>query len=1643
MDIPETDNSEDESDELFSDDEQKEIKHKSKVCQDISILSRSETPLLLLDSPSTIMPTDAVIPSTPLSLLPFLSKINEQWSSDLETPQAESRTMSTSATTEETPKVEQHTPDVSSVKSIEKIISDSPIIVSRASRRRSKRRIFRSSISIDPLDVIDNEDITANVQVETPVISDNTNSIAQDDTTNAAISTPSLKTALKDNKPKVLSKSQDICNNEESKNFTNNVPDSLNTSTQEFFSNVSFSKIDELCSDTFNNKKTMETTVTQCNYEQNIDKGRNIEENENIGFFTARGTSINVSKQALFKAKRLFADMDESAFEMDEMQTQNYEPPAKKNKSNEEKNRDLPSSSFVNNASVNVAKETSKPKPLIEQLKNYDNVYTVNCKQPFVSKSSNEEVNKVPILLSTASGNPINISKKALLKAKALLVDESHNIDDDELIKCYERSTNKNFPIKIQTLPPFSATSGKSIISGESPVKAKTLFAEHLDDTTEVVVAEETDVHNKKTKGLEIKMSNIKFKSPASVVGISKQISEAKIFDKRLDDQLEPTIANEVKINDKVENMQEIKVPSIGFQTAGGTFINISERALSRAKALFADELDCPLEMNILKNSSRDEEKIKKCDLTIPHGGLQTASGQEVPVSNNAALIARELFFNDCLDESNPDLGRASLQKRKLSETNVDGSTPQGRNYTSEIRKNRLSGEFQARKLFSDSTSASTDNDENRDPDKKRQTSPIVDSISKSPNKDPIESTESETAGSPVIGRQSSLRKRKNLGYQRDEYNASRADNKMPDNENVALQEIVQGSAACGKIDDDKLNTEEPTQAAQGNAKGNSAALNEYGDTQMMMDFIDQSTTILQNRLAATLEQEAIITVKRRQAPSEGSKQSMGHLYRYKQINSNARLSMRKVSGGVPPMPCSYRELINRRISPRILEITAMTAATYKFRCSDFYGDNVAHSNVHGIEMEDGVRLILDENGYMGVWEFLRAFLASPGVDPNLVPARWVENHYRWIVWKLASMDRMKFGSTKLPRALTPSHVMAQLKYRYDREIDRSQRPAIRRILEKDDVASKRMTLCVSSIIQDSNVSMEVGKSPHIGMPKWRIELTDGWYSINTCIDISMMKNISTGKIREGTKLVLSGAELLNCDQGFYPLETPADVCLKLHTNSTRRARWDTKLGYAPRSGPIPIKLRNVCPSGGLIGKMTIVVARVYPMLYHEKTASGDSIVRNAKSEEKAQNKYEQQCWSKIESFYAEAEDFQGKGLSCETNDLVIQLSEDYEILSTEESVSKKRYDELLQELHQKEERFKQRMQSKLRESLPGPRQVSQLLKVRVCDKNANAILSVWSPSEEVVDALKEGACVSLCNIVASGKRGTELQLTARRSAIFKPGKMHDTSYPARVCTSLDEIANSEFVPPYGEFDTIGFVCSVGPAPYGMRDFDAVHLAYRKAGSSESSYLSILFWQGIASYGYTEILTVGSIVACSNLEWRRATSWNVPAAYCTDRSTFTRNPRRNHLYESFENLRNLITDPIKYAESCTLELNVELQKKLTPTRYSTGKNTPIKIYSSTSSADKKLVDYTSPLATPKLGMDNHSNFIASNPSIKKRLEKLQQYGEAPQLSPIVLKNSKRICLDFRSPILPISDANSTKETTNQPGELNLSSTSEK
>lgn len=130
-------------------------------------------------------------------------------------------------------------------------------------------------------------------------------------------------------------------------------------------------------------------------------------------------------------------------------------------------------------------------------------------------------------------------------------------------------------------------------------------------------------------------------------------------------------------------------------------------------------------------------------------------------------------------------------------------------------------------------------------------------------------------------------------------------------------------------------------------------------------------------------------------------------------------------------------------------------------------------------------------------------------------------------------------------------------------------------------------------------------------------------------------------------------------------------------------------------------------------------------------------------------------------------------------------------------------------------------------------------------------------------------------------------------------------------------------------------------------------------------------------------------------------------------------------------------DPIDYAKECASELNVELQKKATPTRYASNKNTPIKSLNSTLNFDKKLT--YSPLLMPlKLGLVT-SNYVPSNCSVQKRLTKLQYLGEPPKLSPLVIRNSKRMSLQFRSPVcISNSTENSPSRPANQSEDPNTS-----
>lgn len=154
------------------------------------------------------------------------------------------------------------------------------------------------------------------------------------------------------------------------------------------------------------------------------------------------------------------------------------------------------------------------------------------------------------------------------------------------------------------------------------------------------------------------------------------------------------------------------------------------------------------------------------------------------------------------------------------------------------------------------------------------------------------------------------------------------------------------------------------------------------------------------------------------------------------------------------------------------------------------------------------------------------------------------------------------------------------------------------------------MILCVADV-----------KTPTI------LELTDGWYSIDAHCDPALQQLVSDGKVFVGLKLVIAGAEL-SSPGPTAPLEKGCDTFLKvsrtrllIHTgynelgffqisaNSTRRARWDSKLGVLrTHPAPFPIRLSSVKPDGGSISHLRVTITRVYPLIYMEKQSDGKKV---------------------------------------------------------------------------------------------------------------------------------------------------------------------------------------------------------------------------------------------------------------------------------------------------------------------------------------------------------------------------------------------------------------------------------------------------
>lgn len=184
----------------------------------------------------------------------------------------------------------------------------------------------------------------------------------------------------------------------------------------------------------------------------------------------------------------------------------------------------------------------------------------------------------------------------------------------------------------------------------------------------------------------------------------------------------------------------------------------------------------------------------------------------------------------------------------------------------------------------------------------------------------------------------------------------------------------------------------------------------------------------------------------------------------------------------------------------------------------------------------------------------------------------WVRHHYRLIIWKYASYERRLEYCEGI---LSISKVLENLKAKYDIEINQGKRSILKKIIDGDELPYKRMVLCVGCIKNHGKIFV--------------VELTDGWHSIYSEIseDSLFFPLIQRKVFFQGLKLEVFGCSL-------------AGGKLVLNYNSARRAAWHRKLGEVGNIFPFPVCISSVKEAGGVVGRITVYVSKIYPLLFIE-----------------------------------------------------------------------------------------------------------------------------------------------------------------------------------------------------------------------------------------------------------------------------------------------------------------------------------------------------------------------------------------------------------------------------------------------------------
>ncbi|PPD97740.1 hypothetical protein GOBAR_DD05250 [Gossypium barbadense] len=355
----------------------------------------------------------------------------------------------------------------------------------------------------------------------------------------------------------------------------------------------------------------------------------------------------------------------------------------------------------------------------------------------------------------------------------------------------------------------------------------------------------------------------------------------------------------------------------------------------------------------------------------------------------------------------------------------------------------------------------------------------------------------------------------------------------------------------------------------------------------------------------------------------------------------------------------------------------------------------------------------------------------------------------------------------------------------YEREVNHGQRSAIKKILEGDASPSKMLVLCVSTIQSNSEPNMETNLEITNGTHysgNAKVELTDGWYSINAVLDVLLSKQLAVGKLFVGQKLRIWGAGLCGWDGPVSPLEASSAISLALNMNGTFRAHWADRLGFC-KGFRIPMAFRCIKGDGGPVPLTLVGVTRIYPVLYKERLRNGGSIVRSERMESRMVQKHNQRCSVLVDHVISEYQ--RGVNSSYIHNDSesegakilrILETSAEPEVLmaemSPEQLTSFATYKSKLEATRQLE--MEKSIEKALAEAGLNERDVVPFMRVRVVGlinrnyhgkgRPKEGIITIWNPTEKQESELVEGQAYVVSGLIPMNSDSEILYLQARGS---------------------------------------------------------------------------------------------------------------------------------------------------------------------------------------------------------------------------------------------------------------------------------------